>query len=178
MKIKIKKCKVCAEPFYQTYSTLQITCSVKCALVFNSEKEVKKRVKEMKIESQKLSDLEKVARTIFQKYIRERDKSEPCLSCGTKQTQQWDGSHLFSAEQYSGVIFHELNVNKCCCYCNRNLHGNLLEYKENFIKKYGENAYTTLKEEANKTRLYKYSRAELIDIANKYKAKLKEMLNN
>jgi hypothetical protein len=56
------------------------------------------------------------------------------------------------------------------------LHGNLLEYKENFIKKYGENAYTTLKEEANKTRLYKYSRAELIDIANIYKGKLKEML--
>lgn len=175
VKIKTKICKVCNEPFYQTYSTLQVCCSVKCALIFNSEKEVKKRVKEMKVESQKLSDLEKVARTIFQKYIRERDKNENCLSCGTEKTQQWDGSHLFSAEQYSGVIFDEQNVNKCCCYCNRNLYGNLLNYKEGFIRKYGENAYISLKKRAEETRTYKYTRTELIDIANKYKMKLKEI---
>lgn len=173
--IKPKQCKVCEKPFIPTFSTLQVVCGIPCSRKFNEEKEIKKRVKQMKVESQKLSDLESVARVIFQKYIRERDKKDKCISCNRTETEQWDGSHLFSAEQYSGVIFNEMNVNKACVFCNRNLYGNLLEYRKGFILKYGEQAYNDLEKLANETRTYKFQRSELIDIANKYKIKLKEL---
>lgn len=174
--IKPRFCKQCGNSF-KPYNTIQPVCSPACALKFNSEKEVKKRVKEMKKDSQSLNDLRAIARAVFQTYIRLRDEKEPCFSCKRTKTEQWDGSHLFSAEQYSGVIFNEMNVHKCCCYCNRNLYGNILEYRKNFVLKFGQEAYDALEKLANETRYYKYSPQELRDIATEYKLKIKNLKN-
>lgn len=175
-KIKDKICPICNTPFKPVYSTLQQVCSPKCALTFNSEKEVNKRVKQMKVEVEGTTQLEKAARIIFQKFIRERDKNFACISCGTLSTNQWDGGHYLKAELYSGLIFNEDNCHKQCCYCNGpKMNGNLTLYRIGLVKRYGTEFVEGLESIADSNRFYKYSRAELIDIANKYKMKLKEL---
>ena len=182
-KIKPKKCgySECGKEFIPTFSTLQQTCSAKCAISFNSEKEVKKRVQQMKAEVEGTTQLENAARIIFQKWIRERDKDLPCISCGKTNKDfigpyVWDAGHYFSADKYSGLIFEETNVHKQCKECNGTLmYGNLAEYRKGLVERYGEDYVWQLESISDINRSYKYSRSELIDIANKYKMKLKQL---
>lgn len=180
--IKPKKCAYsdCGKLFNPTYSTLQQVCSSICAIKFNSEKEVKKRFEEAKRESTTNKELEKAARIIFQKWIRERDKKEKCISCyrtiNDIAITMWDSGHYFSAERFSGLIFEETNVHKQCKFCNgTKMHGNLIEYRKGLVERYGEDYVWELESISNDNRVYKFSRTELIDIANKYKLKLKEL---
>jgi predicted nucleic acid-binding Zn ribbon protein len=173
---KPKQCPVCPKTFIPQYSSLQQVCSPKCAVIFNSEKEVKKRVQQMKVEVEGTNQLEKAARLIFQKWIRERDKDLPCISCGRTSTKQWDAGHMYKAELFTGLIFDERNANKQCSECNGvNMHGNVLEYHKGLIKRYGQKYVDELDAIADENRMKKFSRQELIDIANKYKMKLKEL---
>lgn len=174
-KVKQKKCAYseCGKLFTPTFSTLQIVCSLQCSIAYNSEREIKKRVAKMKVEVEGTTQLEKAARIIFQKWIRERDKNLPCISCGTYVANQFDGSHYHKAEIYSGLIFNEMNVHKSCSYCNKELAGNLVNYRIGLVKRYGEDYAKQLDEMAVTGRKYTYTRSQLIDIANKYKMKLK-----
>lgn len=179
--IKPKQCPVCPNTFVPQYSSLQQVCSPKCAVVFNSEKEVKKRVERLKVESNSNNELEKAARLIFQKWIRERDKDQKCISCFRTVNDiaptMWDAGHYFSAERFSGLIFEETNVHKQCKFCNgTKMHGNLIEYRKGLIARFGEDYVFELESISDANRVYKYSRSELIDIANKYKVKLKKLI--
>lgn len=175
-KVKQKKCPICETMFTPQFSKLQPVCSPLCAIKFNSEKEIKKRVEQIKVDLGATKELEKAARVIFQKWIRERDKDLPCISCGRTSTMQWDAGHYFSAERFSGLIFEEDNVHKQCSECNGpKMHGNLEFYKLGLIKRYGVEFVEGLESIAYANRVYKYSRSELIDIANKYKMKLKQL---
>lgn len=169
--IKKKKCEVCKKEF----TPFQITpvCSYICALKFNEQKEVNKRVKEMKVSSQKISELEGIARKIFQQWIRLRDEHQPCISCGKTSSTQWDGSHYYKAEIWSGLIFDETNVHKSCSYCNKELHGNLVEYRKGLIKRYGVKYVEDLESVSDAKRQHKYTRVELMEIIDKYKSKIK-----
>ena len=170
-KIKPKKCKQCGSDFL-SFRPLQIVCSPSCALKFNSKKEVDKRVKIMRSESRSLQFHEEIARKVFQKYIRERDKDLPCISCGTIDAK-FDAGHFYKAELYSGLIFDEDNVNKQCSYCNSYLSGNLIEYGKGLLLKIGQERYNKLAERSNASRVYKYTRDELKSIIERYKAKVK-----
>ncbi len=174
MKIKPKICKQCGKAFYP----LRITpvCSYVCVLKYNEEKEVLKRVKQMKKDLVSPKDLEKVAKRVFQKWVRLRDANLPCISCGTETSKQWDGGHYKKAEIYSGVIFNEFNVNKQCSYCNKHLHGNELNYRAGMIKKYGVGCVESLESLANRTRQYRYTTDELLEIIKMYKEKTKILL--
>ena len=179
--IKPKQCPVCPNTFIPQYSSLQQVCSPKCAVIFNSEKEVKKRVQQMKVEVEGTNQLEKAARLIFQKWIRERDKDLSCISCNKTDAElgpnMFDSGHFFSAERFLGLIFDETNVHKQCKKCNGvNMHGNLAEYRKGLINRYGEEYVWELESISDANRVYKYSRSELIDIANKYKLKLKKLI--
>lgn len=174
---KPKQCKVCEALFIPQYTSLQVTCSIKCTIEFNSEKEIKKRVEQIKVDLGATKELEKAARVIFQKWIRERDKDLPCISCGRTSTKQWDAGHMYKAELFTGLIFDERNANKQCSECNGvNMHGNVLEYHKGLIKRYGQKYVDELDAIADENRMKKFSRQELIDIANKYKYKLKNNL--
>lgn len=178
-KVKTKKCAVCDEPFIPWYTTLQPTCSIKCTIKYNEEKEITKRFEKLKVEVQGTALLEKAARIVFQKFIRERDKHFPCISCGTKHSPQFDAGHYKKAEIFTGLIFEETNCHKQCCYCNGPImHGNLDEYRKGLIARYGEDYVWELESIADANRVYSFSRHELIEIANTYKTKLRLLQAN
>lgn len=170
-KIKLKKCKQCGKEFKQNNS-LHVICSSPCYFKWADKTEVEKRVKQFKANVQKLSDIEAIAKTVFQKWVRKRDEHLPCISCG-KESAKWDGGHFKKAEIYSGVIFNEMNVNKQCSHCNQWLNGNEGAYRIGLVERYGSLAVEGLEELANETRQYKFTKSELEEIISKYRLKLK-----
>ena len=69
------------------------------------------------------------------------------------------------------VRFDERNVHSGCEYCNTYLSGNLLNYRENLLKKLGYEEFERLSADAMQTR--KYTREELKEVINTYKLKIK-----
>jgi hypothetical protein len=180
-KIKIKRCRECKKDFLPT-RPLQCVCSLSCSISLakkkqekKEEKDWQKRKKEGKESLKKLSQYEEEAKRVFQKWVRFRDADLPCISCGCITTPQWDGGHYFKAEIYSGLIFHEDNVNKQCCRCNKNLHGNEANYRIGLVKKIGEERVKELEAISITLRQYKYTKEQLLEIKEEYKQKLKEL---
>lgn len=187
-KLKERDCKGCGNKF-QPSRYFQVVCSAACAIKLAKEKSEKKRKaeeakenkawkirkKEGKEKLKTLSDYESEARRVFQKFIRMRDIAEPCISCGTEDSKIWDGSHLFKAEIYSGLIFNEMNVHKACRKCNYFLGGNEAGYKDGLIKRYGKEYLEALESIKDEKRNYSWTREELIEIKRIYNQKLKEL---
>jgi hypothetical protein len=183
-KIKEKSCKSCRIKFVPT-RPLQVVCSPGCAyslVMKNKEKEKKKEVKDWNKEKRErkdklktLSDYEAEARKVFQKWIRERDKNLPCISCNKSTSKIWDGGHLFKAELYSGLMFDERNVHKQCRKCNYYFGGNEAGYKDGLDQRYGPEFVDALEKDKDGKRVYKYSKEELIQIKKTYQKKYNEI---
>jgi len=118
-----------------------------------------------------MSTVQRINKTkqVIQKWVRKRDKDQPCISCGTVSSDLWDGGHYLKAEIYTGVIFNELNVHKQCRKCNRFLGGNEAQYRIALCLKYGESKVIELENWANQTRQYRWSSEELKKIIDIYK---------
>lgn len=180
-KLKKKKCKQCKNLF-QPLVSLQYICTPKCAIErvkerakLKEEKDWQERKREGLEKLKTLGEYEQEARTVFQKWVRLRDEDEGCISCG-RFADRYDGGHFFDAGIYSGLIFHEDNCHKQCSRpCNKDLHGNKLNYRIGLIKKIGEEKVKWLEENKDRLRNYSYSKEELIEIKFKYKQKIKEL---
>src|SRR5574343_988009 len=172
--------------YFQKYG-LGIECKCYSNWLLNSE-QGEKEINKAKITAKKASDkkeraeskerkwelmsyAQKVgkAKVIFQRWIRNRDKDLPCISCRTNISDIWDGGHFKKAEIFSGVIFHEHNTNRQCRKCNHYLGGHESEYRKGLIERIGLENVENLEDLANKTRQYRYSDTELKDIMSKYK---------
>ena len=173
--IKPKLCKDCKQEFKQ-YNTIQVRC-VECAIkkgIAAPKKPNYAKIKREKLESldtNKQTYVKKVnaIKVIFQKWIRERDKNEPCISCGAVTAIGFDGGHFYKAENYSGLIFDERNCAKQCQKCNRFLQGNNLEYANRLRLKYGIEWMEKLRLDAYLTKVKTYTDEELETIKQKYK---------
>jgi hypothetical protein len=112
----------------------------------------------------------KIAVRHFHLYIRNRDKGKPCISCGKKRTLQ--AGHYYSAGQHPSLRFNEDNVHGQCLSCNYYMSGNLINYRINLTDKIGLDRLEALEEQVNlsKKNAFKWSRFDLVDIIEKYKA--------
>ena len=95
-----------------------------------------------------LSTLRDKLDTVFSKYIRLRDAMPSgtfrCISCGKiKPLDQADAGHYFS-RIHMNTRFDEDNVHAECRYCNRFSADHLVGYRENLIKKIGEQSFTSI----------------------------------
>lgn len=114
-----------------------------------------------------VAQLKKKAQVVFNKFIRERDKDLPCISCKKAPVQQ--AGHFYSAGHYNHLRFNELNTNGQCVRCNHFLSGNLNVYRINLEAKIGTENLKQLDILANHKSLHKDDRFTLIDIIEKYK---------
>lgn len=112
---------------------------------------------------------------VFNQYIRCRDlkaKEGRCISC--QKLLPYEKSHAghFIPSTYSPVRFDEMNVNGQCIGCNNFKHGNLIEYRQNLIVKYGEEAVKELESKRNEP--WKWDRGWLELKIEEYKEKLRQ----
>lgn len=149
----VKRCKVCGVTFKPTYSTLQATCSSpKCVLIhsqkFNSRK-IRKEILDLKIKVKSVSQWRNDLQKIFNRYIRERDKNKPCISCGKKLIGKYDAGHYLSVGSYPNLRFNEDNCFAQCVECNQHKHGNLIEYSIGIEQRIGSTRLQRLMEVRN-----------------------------
>lgn len=107
----------------------------------------------------------KKCQIVFNRFIRERDKDETCISCGGWASPQ--AGHYMSAGHHSALRFHEDNVNRQCLRCNNFLHGNLINYRKGLVKKIGEERVKYLEDFPKKA--FKWDRFSIIEKIEKYK---------
>jgi len=167
-------CPSCRYSFYTKDERGKIIFAKRKIQVINKREKAFKSDLRQKLKT--LSDYEAEAKKSFQKWVRLRDEALSCISCGTDKAKSWHGSHFYSANLYSGLIFDERNVHKSCDYCNVFLHGNLLEYRKGLIARYGLEYVEQLESISNESRVYKYTKEELIQIKKKYDDKIKSLI--
>ena len=105
--------------------------------------ERKKKTKEIKESLKTKKDYEKELETVVNKYIRLRDKDKPCISCNKPAgSYKITAGHYYPAGSYKNIRFDLDNIHGQCWYnCNKNRHGNLIEYRKGLIERIGEQAF-------------------------------------
>lgn len=105
------------------------------------EKTKRKEIKEAKEKLKTAGDYIKEAQVAFNKFVRVRDQGKPCISCGTIPQQKFGGNidagHYRSRGAASHLRFNLYNCHAQCVKCNRNLSGNVVEYRIRLIQKIG-----------------------------------------
>ena len=174
--IKKKKCKSCGKLFSQ-FNSLAVVCSIDCAIQYAKNNKVQESARRAlyKIAKEGIktrSDYLKDAQTAFNAFIRERDKNEPCISCGRHHDGQYHAGHYRSVGACPELRFCELNVHKQCSVCNNHKSGNIVEYRINLVKKIGVEQVEWL-EGSHEPK--KYTIEQIKSIQTEYKNKLREL---
>lgn len=132
---------------------MQAACSIRCAQGIAEAKREKaakqavaqdKRETRAKLEKMKTAkDLKPAAKRIAQKYARYRDLSAGygCISCGQEFRSVYggafDGGHLRSKGSAQHLALDLRNIYCQCVHCNRDLGGNVLEFRRGLIERRG-----------------------------------------
>lgn len=181
-RLKYGLCSSCYPNFLLTDERGKII--MQKAMSFVKQKVIKEKksiesekTKKMRENVKTLSQYEAEAKRSFQKWVRLRDAGKNCISCD-KPTNDPAGGHFYPAGIYSGLMFNPDNCHlQCNTACNKNLSGNLLEYRKGLIKRYGSYFVENLDKLSNELRNYKYTKQELIDIKKKYDLLIKFIKN-
>lgn len=169
------RCKNCREKFEPIRFNHKYCLKDECIRAFvaeTKEKAWKKTKTRMKADLETVQDLVKAAQVVFNRYIRERDKAQTCISCGSIPKKA-NAGHFWNANNHWNVRFDEDNVHLQCERCNSFLSGNLLEYRTNLCLKIGQERYDQLEARARVTR--KFTKDELKEIIEIYKKKYNEL---
>lgn len=195
LKVKPKLCKYPGCPHkangekFLPSRPLQTCCSLPCAVAYAKETNDKEALKKilkarqerknyrrreldkLKTRTEHLNELQ----AIFNKFIRERDKAKPCISCGTESgTLKYDAGHYFPVSAYPAMRFEEDAVHRQCQICNRHKSGNLIEYRTGLIARVGLQRVEEM--ESKKRELKKYSEPEILEMKVLYKSKIKALM--
>ena len=142
--MRCKNCKEVFEPKWFNWKfcdkDLCHNLGVKDLVKKEREKKAKQERKETKKAKEALlthRDYLKLFQTVFNTYIRTRDKHLPCISCGKNNNKQFHAGHYRSVGSCPELRFEELNVWRQCATCNTYLHGNLIEYRKELINRIG-----------------------------------------
>lgn len=120
----------------------------------------------IKRKKQTLPALLKKAQTVFNKWIRERDKDCGCITCNTGGVEH--ACHFYSAGHYSALRFNEDNVHGGCLRCNYFKHGSGVDYRRRIENKIGLQRLQLLDSVATRNPVKKWSRTELEIIIQMY----------
>ena len=141
------KCKNCKDKFEPKWFNWKFCDKDLCHNLGVKELVKKERDKKAKQERKEKKKAKKALlthreylnlfQTVFNTYIRERDKDLPCISCGKNNEKQFHAGHYRSVGSCPELRFNELNVWRQCATCNTYLHGNLIEYRKELINRIG-----------------------------------------
>lgn len=131
---------------------MEPTCSPPCAISYvrsergrkDREKERRKDTRQRRAALKTRGDHVRDAQSAFNGFIRERDRGQPCISCGTfrpggdPRGGQWDAGHYRSRGACPELRFTEENVARQCKKCNSFQSGNVQAFRLGLIERIGE----------------------------------------
>jgi hypothetical protein len=153
---------------------LRLAKAYRLAKVAADKLETKQRKEKIKT----LPVLKRETQVVFNRWIRARDETQPCISCGAAAPSAHeyqggrDAGHYRSVGAAPHLRYHEDNVHAQCVSCNQHKSGNAVDYRIGLLARLGV-ARVEAVEHDNTAR--RYTREELIAIKAEYKAKLKAM---
>lgn len=158
---------------------LQMVCSTQCAFDYKRQKKQKDWNKEKKVRKKELmthSDYVKIAQAIVNKFVRIRDKNQPCITCGKEPPYTISAGHFFAAGTFPRVRLDIENIHGQCWWnCNKNKHGSFAEYEKNLPNKIGQDKVDALKIRAHQGGPLKLSIPELQEFTEGCKELIKGM---
>jgi len=172
----VKKCRNCKSEF-EPFQTTQPACSPSCALALVRAKKAKaykqttRKMRKEFNENDRGYQLKKCQQQ-FNAYIRARDAGKPCISCQKNSGAKMNAGHYLSVGAHPELRFDPLNCHLQCEACNSFLSGNVARYRINLIDRIGLEAVERL-EGPHEPK--KYTIDEIIEIKERYKAKLKAL---
>jgi Bacteriophage Lambda NinG protein len=187
-----RRCKICREWFHPR-NFQEWWCSPEHGAVFGIQERDKQRQKALiKAEQQRkveyqaerqslkirklavkpLSYFVRQAQHAFNSYIRLRDASDPCISCGRYHDGQYHAGHYRTTGANPELRFDEGNCHKQCAPCNNHLSGNIENYTPRLISKIGLAAFNRLMGPHDAK---KYTREELQSITSTYRAQTRAL---
>ena len=89
--------------------------------------------------------------TVFSKYIRDRDKDKPCISCGKMFDVKQAGHFVPVGGSSVGLWFDEQNVHGECEGCNGFDSFHVVPMRKNLIAMYGEDVVESLEARRHRT---------------------------
>ena len=127
-----------------------------------SRRELEEAKKEHKI-SRTLTWLKREVQKACHRYVRQRDRHKPCISCGAEWHSGFQAGHYYKAELYSLLKYLEANIHGQCPKCNIYDEGALNGFRLGLILRYGEDYVEALDELAMqcKQTKHKWDRIEL-----------------
>jgi len=175
--MRVKRCKICKKAI-ENPRFGQVVCSYPCSTELLKQKKQKAWNKEKKILKESIKPRRvhlRELQVVFNTYIRLRDKTLPCISCGSiKQDIKYDAGHFYSVGAYPNLRFNEDNVHKQCSNnCNKHLSGNIHEYRPRLIERIGQERFNKLEQDKNEP-----LRLTLLQIKEKmtyYKKEIKKL---
>ena len=185
---KLPKCRNCKERFYPlNNNALQKFCMnhdecIKAKVEYDRELREKKAKREWNKKKREIKESLKTREDYFQEalkafnaYIRERDKDKPCISCDKPAGKyRITSGHFYPQGTYRNIALDEDNAaGQCWWDCNKNKHGNLLEYRPRLEKRIGKERLEAL--DKRRLEVRKYTIPELIELKVIYKDKLKKL---
>ena len=168
-----RKCKNCGDPFTQS-RPMQDACNYRCAIELarsRREERERKQRRERKRNLAGRQDWIKKAQQAFNAWIRYRDRTLPCISCGRYHDGQWHAGHYRTTKAQPALRFHELNAHRQCQPCNTHLSGDLVRYRVNLLDKIGADAMEFLERDHGTKR---WTIEELKGITDEYRSRLRE----
>lgn len=183
----MKRCRYskCRAKFEPKFRSTEECCSTEHAIAYARESTPKRREivqrrianaerRERREKLKRLPDYIAAAQSEFNRFIRERDFSDGCISCHMpfNYSGQWHAGHYRTTAAASQLRFNEDNVNKQCSQCNARKSGNVVEYRIRLVHKIGVARVEALE---NDNRTVKWDRFVLIGIRKEYAAKWKAL---
>lgn len=191
LKTNRKRCKECKQ---WIYNSPLIVCGYACGMALlrkkaekdklkaqrqasKAEKERKAKDRQQKADFRKtdVKWLKAKAQELCNKYIRLRDKDYGCISCDKPKDWdgQWHASHWKSVGSRPDLRFNEDNIHKACSQCNLWLSGNPIPYREELLRRIGEDRVLAL--EADHAQPKRMRASDYLEEIEKYRDKLKAL---
>ncbi len=176
-----RKCRVCRTSF-TPYRAFEAFCCPEHGAILAEAKLAKLRALEEKRERQALRERKLILKPIqwflkkaekaVNEYIRFRDNEQPCVSCGTWDTEEWHAGHFRSVGACSSARFDYANIHRQCSQCNTHRGGNATAYENRLRGRIGSPAVERIK---SMPKSKDWTRDELLVVEAKAKQKLKEL---
>lgn len=119
-----------------------------------------------------VSSLKKQADATFSLFIRWRDRGV-CFTCGKKADIKAMQCGHFVSRSFNSLRYDERNNHCQCRRCNIFLYGNMSEYAERMVEKYGAGILPELNRK--KREVKQFTVPELMKVIEYYKKKLEEI---
>ena len=168
-----RKCAICKK-WFNPDRHMQPCCNWKCALEKVNLDKAKKQRRQDLADKRRLKPRGKwlkETQSCFNKYIRTRDERLPCVSCGKYHEGQYHAGHFYTTASRPDLRYNEDNCHKQCSVCNNHLSGNIHGYREELIKRIGQERVDGLEPVGRSD----WSVEEIQEIKKKYQDKIKEL---